>query len=380
MWKVWCLVMYKKADYIESTGTQYIDTGFVPDNNTTVELQIAFTDISEDGNLFCARENYNINTFTVFRLGTGLRFDYYNDRTAIGYYPSAYEVFNVKVEKNKIYVNDLLKYQYPEKSFTAGGRMFIFASCVNSGSGYIDFADFPKARLYYFKIYDGDTIVRDFVPSLDTESGDAGLYDKLNNKFYKSCGDNFLYSISTKCEYLLKNEDKYYTIADSALSEVSITELNAQAFQTYGFDDLPDTSLIQTLSHPKLLYWQSDSAADLPEITATVTATPVGQYITKVIDMSNASISGIKAVTVKCAGTPWFSCSFDGGNTWMEYSGGSWIEVESYGMTKETLTAITSDEWNAVTSGIDSFIMRVLLRDSADSLTNLSVNFLNKTT
>ena len=111
-----------------------------------------------------------------------------------------------------------------------------------------------------------------------------------------------------------------------------------------------------------------------------MTATPNGQYISKVIDMSNASISGIKAVTVKCAGTPWFSCSFDGGNTWMEYSGGSWIEVESYGMTEETLTAITSDEWNAVTSGIDSFIMRVLLRDSADSLTNLSVNFLNKTT
>ena len=179
--------------------------------------------------------------------------------------------------------------------------------------------------------------------------------------------------------FLIKNEEKYYTVSDSALSELSITELNAQAFQTYGFDDLSDGALIQTLSHPKLLYWQ-DSEEELPNITAKVTATPNGQYISKVIYMSNASISGIKAVTVKCAGTPWFSCSFDGGNTWMEYSGGSWIEVESYGMTEETLTAITSDEWNAATSGIDSFIMRVLLRDSADSLTNLSVNFLNKTT
>lgn len=181
-------------------------------------------------------------------------------------------------------------------------------------------------------------------------------------------------------KFMIQNEEKYYTISESVLSEVSITELNAQAFKDYGFDALPNGTLLATLSHPKLLYWQSDESAELPNITAKVTATPQGQYISKVIDMSNASISGINAVTVKCAGTPWFSCSFDGGNTWMEYSGGSWIEVESYGMTEETLTAITSDEWNTAVRGIDSFVMRVLLRSPADSLTNLSVNFLNKTT
>ena len=179
--------------------------------------------------------------------------------------------------------------------------------------------------------------------------------------------------------FLIKNEDKYYTVADSALSEVSITELNAQAFQTYGFDDLPDSSLIQSLSHPKLLYWQSDSTAELPAIKANVTAIPVGQYITKVIDMSDQSITGINAFTVECVGTPWFSCSFNGGETWKEYSGGAWIDVVSYGMAEETIEAITSDEWNAAVSGLDSFVMRVLLRSDADSLTNLSVEFLNET-
>ena len=180
--------------------------------------------------------------------------------------------------------------------------------------------------------------------------------------------------------FLIQNKEKYYTISESELSEVSITELNAQAFTDYGFGDMPDASLIKALSHPKLLYWQSDSSADLPEITAKVTATPNGQYISKVIDLSNASIIGIKAVTVECTGTPWFSCSFDGGETWKEYSGGAWVDVVSYGMTEETIEAITSDEWNTAVSGIDSFVMRVLLRSPADSLTNLSVNFLNKTT
>ena len=180
-------------------------------------------------------------------------------------------------------------------------------------------------------------------------------------------------------KFLIQNEEKFYTISDSALSEVPITELNAQSFQSYGFDALPDGALIQTLSHPKLLYWQSDSTAELPAIKANVTAIPVGQYITKVIDMSDQSITGINAVTVECVGTPWFSCSFNGGETWKEYSGGAWIDVVSYGMAEETIEVITSDEWNAAVSGLDSFVMRVLLRASTDSLTNLTVEFLNET-
>ena len=181
-----------------------------------------------------------------------------------------------------------------------------------------------------------------------------------------------------KSKYLIRNNDIVYTVTDGSLVEV-VGDLNAQLFIDNGVDEIPSGTLLMTLSKPKLLCWE-DTEKDLPKLTATVTATPVGQYITKVIDMSNASISGINNVTVECTGTPWFSCSFDGGITWMEYSGGTWIEVKMYGMAKETLISITSDEWYSATSGIDRFIMRVLLRSSSDSLTNLSVNFLNVTT
>ena len=184
--------------------------------------------------------------------------------------------------------------------------------------------------------------------------------------------------VTKKLKYLIRNNDIVYTIQNNSLVEV-VGDLNAQLFIDNGVDDIPSGTLLMTLSKPELLCWE-DTEKDLPKLTATVTATPVGQYITKVIDMSNASISGINNVTVECTGTPWFSCSFDGGITWMEYSGGTWIEVELYGMAKETLISITSDEWYLATSGIDRFIMRVLLRSSSDSLTNLSVNFLNVTT
>lgn len=177
-------------------------------------------------------------------------------------------------------------------------------------------------------------------------------------------------------KYLVKDNDTIYTVSDGALIEVTGT-INSELFMTSGVDTIPDGALLTTLSAPEVLCWTDSDT--LPTLTATVKGIPIGQYISKVIDMSDESISGINNVTVECTGTPWFSCSFDDGVTWMEYSGTEWIEVESYGMTEETLTAITSDEWNAATSGIDRFIMRVLLRSSTDSLTNLSVNFLNET-
>ena len=184
--------------------------------------------------------------------------------------------------------------------------------------------------------------------------------------------------VTEKSKYLIRNNDIVYTIQNDSLVEV-VGDLNAQLFIDNGVDEIPSGTLLMTLSKPELLCWK-DTEKELPKLTATVTATPNGQYISKVIDLSNASIIGIKAVTVECTGTPWFSCSFDGGETWKEYGGGAWVDVVSYGMTEETIEAITSDEWNTVVSGIDSFVMRVLLRSPADSLTNLSVNFLNKTT
>ena len=361
-------------EFIKTEGKSYIDFGIKC--KSTLKIQLGLKMAQATGGVIIGNSNGEADSFRFFNYSNNAYLDFGSgaggNRIHGGYIsPNTY----YDIEIGNRYVKDMRTGSY---------------FCSSSPVSFADKAyNFQYANdttcigwLYYIKIYDSDVLVIDGVPALCGSK--TGIYDRVSKKFIKNSGtEEFILGerIGTVSggKYLISDSDKYYTVADSALSEVSITELNAQAFQTYGFDDLPDGTLLATLSHPKLLYWQSDSSADLPEITATVTATPNGQYISKVIDMSNASISGINAVTVKCAGTPLFSCSFDGGNTWMEYSGGSWIEVESYGMTEETLTAITSDEWNAVTSGINSFIMRVLLRSSSDSLTNLSVNFLNKT-
>ena len=44
-----------------------------------------------------------------------------------------------------------------------------------------------KIKIYYFKIYDNDVLVRDFIPVLDNY-GTPCMYDKVERKFYYNAG------------------------------------------------------------------------------------------------------------------------------------------------------------------------------------------------
>ncbi len=48
-------------------------------------------------------------------------------------------------------------------------------------------ADGVNVKVYYLKIYDGDTLIRDYVPFI-TQSGECGMYDFVTKKFYGNDG------------------------------------------------------------------------------------------------------------------------------------------------------------------------------------------------
>lgn len=50
------------------------------------------------------------------------------------------------------------------------------------------YQNFAQVRLYSFKIYDGNTLIRDFVPAIRNTDYEVGLYDKVNNLFYANSG------------------------------------------------------------------------------------------------------------------------------------------------------------------------------------------------
>ena len=90
----------------------------------------------------------------------------------------------VDKNKNLVYYDGKLILTQSQITFTAPGALEIFASLNGSTKGYLP----CSAKIYSLQVYDNDTLVRDFVPVYRVSDKVAGLYDKLNDKFYTNSG------------------------------------------------------------------------------------------------------------------------------------------------------------------------------------------------
>ena len=118
-------------------------------------------------------------------------------------------------------------------------------------------------------------------------------------------------------KYLLWSENKYYTIQDDVVSEITLSgdALQAADFETYGLDTAPTSDYILQLESPKIYKW---TAADtIQDTMITITAVPHPQIIQATCDMSDVSIYGITGATATYEGMK-AKLSYDAGMSWME--------------------------------------------------------------
>lgn len=179
---------YEVLEYIEGVGTQYVDTGFKPNQDTKAEMTVIFTSVTTDGTsqdcLWCARGASNINSFVMFRLQTSFRSDYNTTLQPISDITvEANKSYTLCMDKNKVYVDNELVHTFDEATFAPSTNMTIFASNV-AGQG---LANYGKYKMYSCKIWDNDVLVRDFVP-IKTAKGVVGLLDLVENKGYYNAG------------------------------------------------------------------------------------------------------------------------------------------------------------------------------------------------
>lgn len=174
---------YTQVEYIESTGTQYIDTGFIPNNNTSIELSIVNKG-TNNSCLFCAREDLKQNTYTAFILsGINLRTDYNTSQTTI-MNVNINEKYIYKQDKNQVYVNGELKQTLTNTEFNSNSNMYLLAS-HKKGVSLDNYASF---ELYYCKIWDNGTLVRNMIPCYRNSDNKVGMYDMVNDVFYTNAG------------------------------------------------------------------------------------------------------------------------------------------------------------------------------------------------
>lgn len=195
---------YIQVEYIESTGTQWIDTGFMPNGDTTLEIDYQLTDYPSNCYLYGVSgdgtSNYQCMHYIRVNVAQNRHEHALGNQLNTPITNSALDTNRHIIKRNKsnIYFDSTLM-GHPSATFDAIYTMEIFARNSNGtvGNGK------TKMKLYSFKIYDNGTLVRDFIPCYRKADGAGGLYDLVEGKFYENqgTGDFLLGSRTLPKEY-----------------------------------------------------------------------------------------------------------------------------------------------------------------------------------
>ena len=204
---------YTELAYIQSTGTQWIDTNFKPNQNTRVKMDcnvIGFN--SSDMFLFGARiasgntafgvaaDDDNAQWWTFFGNGQGTP-----QGTCIGKH-------TIDFNKNTLSLDGNV-FSFDSTSFQSDYNLLLFASITN---GSVD-SQRGKMSIYSCQVYDDGTLVRDFIPC-QNPSGVIGLYDLTTGEFYGNSGTGAFFAGPrkvtlpegyTQLEYIQSNGQQY---------------------------------------------------------------------------------------------------------------------------------------------------------------------------
>lgn len=181
--------------YIETTGGQYIDTGYAANLNTAVE--VTFQTNSGNKWLFGSRTSGGAsNTYAVHVSSmNSIWFQMANDSSS-----TQFSVGNIKDKQTTITVNKDAAYFNGVQIGTVGrtslgeNTLSLYLGVINAnGSG----TDRPfVGKIYSSRIWDNGELVRFFVPARDKD-GNIGFYDLVTHQMFLNAGTgNFAYGHS----------------------------------------------------------------------------------------------------------------------------------------------------------------------------------------
>ena len=187
---------YTLIEYLESTGTQYIDTGYVHNTNSRLSLSVK---IGRPAQYISGEKAIITNSRNSARIGFGI---FYNNGL-IRCFNAPWTSENINAQDTNMLSDTIIINGW----FGSDGFYCDFANSPKTGNEYNTQSSFSillfsrweleseynfPGKIYYAKIYENNNLVRDFVPVLD-DNGIPCMYDKVTQQFFYNQGTgNFI--------------------------------------------------------------------------------------------------------------------------------------------------------------------------------------------
>lgn len=177
---------YIELTYIESTGTQYIDTGFKPNQDTRVVIDFELLQVTSTVTTIFGQRNNTAETdplfyvFHVLNSGNTVRSDYFGAGVAATLNIVGQRVV-VDKNRNVCTVGETVLTNTPA---TGQGVWNLYLFGLNDRGGKKFGA---TAKVYSCQIYDNGALIRDYVPCINP-NGEVGLYDTVTKSFFGNSG------------------------------------------------------------------------------------------------------------------------------------------------------------------------------------------------
>jgi len=262
---------YQELEYIESTGTQYIDTGFKPTYNRSFDIKASYVNGECLFGLYSQESRIDFFEFNLFKTSIENEFKFeVGDNSSKTYIYADYEKpHNYKV--NAIYRNmtvDTDLYIDDELITTVSSyielskNLYLFAKNDNNE----DVTSFGSWRIYEAKFYNRGILSKHLIPCYRKSDGEIGLYDIINDEFFTNSGTGTfekgkeIYRISLVASEGIKNqetalitesEDTILTETEDALLTES-SSLNISSHQIILNDILRNLTIGDTTYYDEL--------------------------------------------------------------------------------------------------------------------------------
>lgn len=178
---------YQQVEYIKSTGTQYIDTGVLANENNSYKVKAQLTSAGASSQtVWGGRQNPTSGSNQLSYLKNEGVYQFVCGHSAVTTNQLKWDtnIHTFYANKNVLYVDEKVVATALSGTITSKNNVYLFATNTAGQIGY----NGGSLNIFYCKIWNNDILVRDYIPCYRKADNVAGLYDLVNGVFYTNTG------------------------------------------------------------------------------------------------------------------------------------------------------------------------------------------------